>query len=115
MVAYAYDMIQRVNPIGFLGMVLVLEGTSTAIASQAGVAIQQSLGLDKKAFTYLSSHGALDIEHTAFYETLVNRISDPDDLQTLIHSANMFYRLYGDIFRELAARFLPQTLTEAGA
>jgi pyrroloquinoline quinone (PQQ) biosynthesis protein C len=115
MVAYAYDMIQRVNPIGFLGMVLVLEGTSTAIASQAGGAIQQSLGLDKKAFTYLSSHGALDIEHTAFYETLVNRISDPDDLQTLIHSANMFYRLYGDIFRELAARFLPQTLTEAGA
>lgn len=115
MVAYAYDMIQRVNPIGFLGMVLVLEGTSTAIASQAGGAIQQSLGLDKKAFTYLSSHGALDIEHTAFYESLVNRISDPDDLQTLIHSANMFYRLYGDIFRELAARFLPQTLTEAGA
>jgi len=115
MVAYAYDMIQRVNPIGFLGMVLVLEGTSTAIASQAGVAIQQSLGLDKKAFTYLSSHGALDVEHTAFYESLVNRINDADDLQTLIHSANMFYKLYGDIFRELAARFLPKTLTEVAA
>ena len=32
MVAYAYDMIHRVNPIGFFGMVLVLEGTSTAAA-----------------------------------------------------------------------------------
>lgn len=28
MLQYAYDMINRVNPVGFFGMVLVLEGTS---------------------------------------------------------------------------------------
>jgi pyrroloquinoline quinone (PQQ) biosynthesis protein C len=106
MVAYAYDMVYRVNPIGFLGMVLVLEGTSTAMATQAGEALMQSLGLGKKAFTYLSSHGALDVGHTEFYERLVNRIEDKHDRQALINSAKMFYKLYGDIFRELADRFL---------
>ena len=113
MVAYAYDMVYRVNPVGFLGMVLVLEGTSTAMATQAGAAIQQGLGLGKQAFTYLSSHGALDVSHTAFYETLVNRVDDPADQQCLIDSAKMFYKLYGDIFRDLAARFLPAEMLEA--
>ncbi len=107
MVAYAYDMVYRVNPVGFLGMVLVLEGTSTAMATQAGAALQQSLGLPKQAFTYLSSHGALDVGHTAFYESLVNKVEDPRDIAQLIHSAKMFYKLYGDIFRDLASRFLP--------
>jgi len=33
MVSYAYDVIQRRNPAGFFGMVLVLEGTSVALAT----------------------------------------------------------------------------------
>lgn len=107
MVAYAYDMINRINPIGFFGMVLVLEGTSTALATQAGQAIQQSLGLGKNAFTYLSSHGSLDVSHTAFYETLVNQVEDENDRALLIHSAKNFYKLYGNIFRELGDRFVP--------
>lgn len=107
MVAYAYDMVYRVNPVGFLGMVLVLEGTSTAMATRAAAAIRQRLGLGAQAFSYLTSHGALDVGHTAFYEMLVNRIDDPADRRCLIDSATMFYRLYGDIFRDLGARFLP--------
>jgi len=107
MVAYAYDMINRVNPIGFFGMVLVLEGTSTALATQAGQAIKDSLQLSDKAFTYLTSHGSLDVEHTAFYETLVNRIEDQKDRAQLILSAKNFYKLYGDIFRDLGVRFIP--------
>lgn len=113
MVAYAYDMVARVNPIGFFGMVLVLEGTSTAIASQAGEAIQRSLKLDNRAFTYLTSHGALDVGHTEFYANLVNRITDEADQQQLIHAAKVFYKLYGDIFRDLADRFLAQPAREA--
>lgn len=107
MVAYAYDTIARVNPIGFFGMVLVLEGTSVALATHAGKALQQSLGLGNKAFSYLTSHGSLDVEHVDFYESLVNRITDPDDHACLIHSAKMFYKLYGDIFRDLGQRFIP--------
>jgi pyrroloquinoline quinone (PQQ) biosynthesis protein C len=106
MVAYAYDTVYRLNPIGFLGMVLVLEGTSVTLATQAGAAIQQSLGLGRNAFSYLTSHGSLDVGHTDFYAKLVNRIEDAGDRQQLIHSARIFYKLYGDIFRDLEARFL---------
>jgi len=31
----------------------------------------------------------------------MNKITDPKEQQMIIHSANMFYRLYGDIFRAL--------------
>lgn len=106
MVAYAYDMINRVNPIGFFGMVLVLEGTSTAVATQAGETLMQSLNLPKKAFSYLLSHGSLDISHVSFYESLVNQVTSADDQTALIHSAKIFYKLYGDIFRTIEAEFM---------
>ncbi|HED14576.1 MAG TPA: iron-containing redox enzyme family protein [Gammaproteobacteria bacterium] len=101
MVAYVYDTIQRGNPVGFFGMVLVLEGTSIQLATHAAAAIQASLSLPKEAFSYLVSHGSLDISHMQFFESLMNRIDDPDDQQAIIHMANMMYRLYGDVFRSL--------------
>ena len=104
MEAYAYDMIQRVNPIGFFGMVLVLEGTSTVVASQAAKSLSHSLNLPPACFSYLTSHGALDVGHTQFYEEIVNKIIDKNDQQLLIHSAKHFYKLYGDIFREIETR-----------
>lgn len=115
MVAYAYDTIARVNPIAFFGMVLVLEGTSVEVATRAGEAIQSSLGLGSEAFTYLASHGSLDVGHTDFYARLINRIDDPADRAVLIHAARVFYELYGDIFRELAARFFPAIAEKAAA
>ena len=39
MVAYVYDYIARIHPAGFLGMVHVLEGTSSALATRAAHAI----------------------------------------------------------------------------
>ncbi len=104
MVAYAYDMIHRVNPIGFFGMVLVLEGTSTAVATAAGQNIMNSLQLTPKSFSYLLSHGALDVGHTDFYAGIVNQITNKNDQDCLIHSAKSFYQLYGNIFREIEAR-----------
>lgn len=115
MVAYAYDMIARVNPIGFFGMVLVLEGTSVEVATRAGDALKTSLKLGNEAFTYLTSHGALDVGHTDFYAKLVNQIDDPADRAMLVHSAKMFYKLYGDIFRELAQRFFPAIAEKVAA
>ena len=115
MVAYAYDTIARVNPVGFFGMVLVLEGTSVALATHAGEAIQKSLGMGADAFSYLTSHGSLDVSHVSFYESLINKIEDPADQACLVHAAKMFYKLYGDIFRDLGKRFpLPNSLPQAG-
>ncbi len=101
MVSYAYDTIARTNPVGFFGMVHVLEGTSVTTASHAASAIRQALGLPQEAFSYLQSHGALDQGHIQFFESLMNRIEDEQEQAYIIHCAKVFYRLYGDIFRQL--------------
>lgn len=101
MVAYAYDGIARGNPLSFFGMVLVLEGSSVALALLAAEAIQKPLGLPDAAFTYLRSHGTLDLEHTAHFQQLMDLIEDERDQADIIHAAKVFYRLYGDVFRSL--------------
>jgi len=101
MVAYAYDMINRINPIGFFGMVQVLEGTSVNMAEKAADKIRSTLSLPKNAFSYLYSHGSLDQNHLNFFENLMNRIEDSQEQALIIHSATRFYQLYGDIFRSL--------------
>lgn len=101
MVAYAYDTIARGNPLGFFGMVHVLEGSSVALALAAADRIQARLGLPDQAFGYLRSHGTLDREHTAHFARLMDAIGDPADQAAIIHAARMFYRLYGDLFRSL--------------
>jgi pyrroloquinoline quinone (PQQ) biosynthesis protein C len=101
MVAYAYHQVDRGNPVGFFGMVHVLEGTSTALATHAADTLRDALGLPPQAFTYLSSHGSLDLEHVAFFETLVNRLTRPEDQHAVLHVARIMYGLYGDVFRSL--------------
>jgi pyrroloquinoline quinone (PQQ) biosynthesis protein C len=103
MVSYAYDSIQRGNPLAFFGMVLVLEGTSVNLATGAADIIQHQLQLPKKAFSYLRSHGSLDIEHLGFFEKLMNTIANPADQRAIVHAAKVFYQLYGNIFRSIEA------------
>lgn len=101
MVSYAYYTIERINPAAFFGMVLVLEGTSINMALMAAGAIKERLNLPDTAFSYLSSHGALDVEHMGFYEGLMNKVNDEVTQQQIVHCARAMYRLYGDIFRGL--------------
>jgi hypothetical protein len=82
----------------------VLEGTSTALATQAAQTIQLRLDLPDAAFSYLTSHGSLDLAHVAFFVSLMNRVERAADREAIIHSARMMYRLYGDIFRSLPQR-----------
>ena len=103
MVAYVYDRIARHNPASFFGMVNVLEGTSIALATQAAGVLQDNLQLPVKAFSYLTSHGSLDMEHIDFFKKLMNRLDDEDDKTAVVHTARVVYRLYGDIFRSLSA------------
>jgi pyrroloquinoline quinone (PQQ) biosynthesis protein C len=102
MVSYAYDVVNRDNPLGFFGTVQVLEGTSIRIADEAADQIQASLNLHDNAFTYLRSHGKLDQQHIKFFEQLMNCITDAREQLSIVHCANVFYLLYGNMFRELA-------------
>jgi heme oxygenase len=113
MVAYAYDTIARGNPLGFFGMVHVLEGTSVSLALLAADAIQQPLALPDAAFSYLRSHGMLDQEHTAHFARLMDRIDDAQDQAAIVHGARAFYHLYGDVFRSLPLPRVQRDAAEA--
>ena len=107
MVGYTYYAIEWISPYAMLGSVHVLEGMSTLLADKAADAIQRSLGSSyKEGFSYLRSHGALDIEHVAFFKTLVNGLTDTGTQKIVIDASKVFYRLYGDIYHELSTRHL---------
>jgi len=99
MVAYAWDTVQRRNPVGFFGMVHVLEGTSVALAVRAADEIERSLGLPKQAFTYLRSHGTLDLEHMEDLGGILDGLTDPADQAAVIQCARAMFWLYGNMFR----------------
>jgi pyrroloquinoline quinone (PQQ) biosynthesis protein C len=101
LVAYNYDYIARKNPVGFLGMVFMLESTSTQIANHGADSVKAKLDLPQSAFTYLYSHGALDVEHIKFFERLVNRIDDPADQAAIIEVANNTFRLFANLMRSI--------------
>lgn len=96
MVSYVKDMIYK-NPMSFFGMVLVLEGTSTKIATNAASIIKEHLKLKDDSFSYLTSHGELDLEHIVFYEKLINTIKDTKDLEDIIQTAKYVYILYKNV------------------
>ncbi len=102
LVGYVYDYINRRNPVGFFGMVHVLEGTSTALATETARLVQAKLGLPDAAFRYLRSHGTLDREHVQLFRRLIDGLTNPGDLAAVIHVANRVYRLYGDVVRSAA-------------
>jgi len=104
MVAYAYDTVSRRNPVGFFGMVFVLEGTSVALALQAADAVQNALELPDRAFTYLRSHGKLDQEHVGHLASIVDRLDATQDLPAVVTCARAMFHLYGNVFRSLDTR-----------
>lgn len=111
MIAYAYDTVMRRNPVGFFGMVFVLEGTSVALALRAADALQGSLGLPDAAFTYLRSHGSLDQEHVQHLAGILEGLRDPADRDAVRQCAAAMYWLYGSLFRGVDRRLetaLPQ-------
>ena len=110
MVSYAYDLVNRVNPIGFFGMVLVLEGTSVSLADLAANRIRDVLQLPERAFSYLRSHGSIDQSHIKYLEDIINRFENPDEQALVSHAAKTFYQLYKGIFDSLQ-----QVTTESGA
>lgn len=101
MVAYAYDTASRRNPVGFFGMVFVLEGASVALACNAADRIQTSLQLPNKAMTYLRSHGQLDKQHVQDLYAILNRFDEEQDRAAVERCAQVMFRLYGSIFYEL--------------
>ncbi|MCB9989809.1 MAG: iron-containing redox enzyme family protein [Rhodospirillales bacterium] len=101
MVSYNYDYIARKNPVGFFGMVFMLESTSTQIATNGADAVKNGTGLSDDAFSYLYSHGSLDVKHMKFFESLMDKIDDPADQEAIIEVAQNTFLLFADVFRSI--------------
>jgi pyrroloquinoline quinone (PQQ) biosynthesis protein C len=101
LVAFAYDMVGRRNPVGFFGMVHVLEGTSVALALRAADQIKATLALPNRAFTYLRSHGTLDQEHVQDLARILDRLDCDEDREAIVRCAQSIYWLYGNMFWRL--------------
>lgn len=102
MVGYAYYAIEHVSPYAMLGSVHVLEGMSVLLADKVADAVRQAMGVRHDlGFSYLRSHGSLDMEHVAFFKSLADSIHDAAAQAQIIESARIFYRLYGAIFDDL--------------
>jgi hypothetical protein len=101
MTDFAYDYIANVNPMGFFGMVFVLEGTSVKLATHGAEAVARNLGLGPGCFSYLTSHGALDMEHLTFFENLMNEVEDPADQAAIITVAKAIFVRFADMFRAI--------------
>lgn len=101
MVSYLYDAINREHPAALLGMVFMLEGTSTQVATSMAHKIKQILSLPNNAFSYLLSHGELDIEHFGFFESLVNQIDNVKHQQLIIESAQTCFDLYTSMLNNI--------------
>ncbi len=101
MIAYAYYVVREVNPVALLGMIFVLESTSSSLASTGASAVRTALSLPRSCFTYLESHGALDLEHMQFFADLLARLEDEADRQAVVRMAQRMFVLFADVFRSI--------------
>ncbi|WP_404478735.1 AMP-binding protein [Novosphingobium sp. BL-52-GroH] len=98
MVSHAFARIADGDPVAFFGMVYVLESISVALAQRGASAVAMRLGLPPEAFTYLTSHGALDQDHMAFLAGLVNAMSEAKDRASILSMAREIFALFGGVF-----------------
>ncbi|KOO09302.1 TenA family transcriptional regulator [Vibrio hepatarius] len=101
MTSYLYHQIDRHNPMALFGMVWVLEGTSVGVGGQIAKLVKETLGLPDEAMSYLTSHSILDQDHIQFFESLMEKVTDVKDQQAIIDSANMVFKLYGQMLESL--------------
>ena len=79
----------------------MLESTSTEIATTGADSLKNALKLPKNAFTYLYSHGSLDIEHLEFFKKTVNKIDDPIDQEAIIDVAQKTFKLFANVIASI--------------
>lgn len=101
MVEYAYYTVNCKNTLGILGMHHVMEGAILSLALQSADNMRNTLLLPIDAFTYLYSHGSLLQDNADVFIGAMNRIDRSEDRDLIIHSAQIFYKLYGDVLLSL--------------
>ena len=101
MTAYNYYAAEHVHPCSVLGMLFVLEVIASVYGGRLAGAIARKIGRDAAAggFKFLSSHATMELDHMASLNRLVNKIEDPAAQAAIVHSTNVNFHQFGQIFR----------------
>ncbi len=102
---YLKQVAVEADPLALLGMSYILETQSVRLAHAAAQLLRETAGASG-ALRYLTSHGTLDIEHTARLEALLDTIEDFASQEAIIACAQRTCALYGGIFEHLHRRLL---------
>jgi hypothetical protein len=83
-------------------MLYTLEVISSVYGGRVSDSIARALGRDVEAggFGFLTSHAAMDMDHMAKLNRLVNTISDPGAQQAIVNSTRVNFYQFGLMFGE---------------
>ncbi|MEM1261380.1 MAG: iron-containing redox enzyme family protein [Pseudomonadota bacterium] len=94
LVAFAFYQIQNHNPIGYLGYLLFLEFTPTAIGGELLKKLA-SIGVPESATTFLQDHTTVDVHHNKLMERYVAELVVTEaDLSAVTYAIHTTGRLY---------------------
>lgn len=101
MIGYNYYSAEHINPTSILGMLHVLEEIAADFAVPAAKNIAKAIGVPgPDGFTFLQSHGELDLDHVEDFKQLVETITDPADQQAIIDASRVNYAMFGALFNQ---------------
>jgi hypothetical protein len=93
--AFMYHAASRPDPLGLLGAMFVIEGLGEKLAGPWASAIQDQLGLDKAAISFLAYHGANDGDHLDMFDrALALAVTDAAVAEDVVRHARIVARLY---------------------
>ena len=101
LVAYAWDIVLRREPVGLLGLQHVLAVSGVRGAARAADNLRLALSLPSEAFRFLQSHGTPGLPRVDRLAALLDRIDEPEDRRWIGHVEALGYRLAADLLREL--------------
>jgi Iron-containing redox enzyme len=102
--AWMFHEASRPNPFGLLGAMFIIEGLGSIKASAWGRLVQDRLGLDKNAVSFLLYHGENDAEHMEEFEAMLRMVlPDPATAVRIVTCARVTARLYALQIEEITA------------
>lgn len=102
--AWMFHEASRPDPFGLLGAMFIIEGLGSIKASSWGGLVQERLGLDKDAVSFLLYHGDNDAAHMEEFEAMLRMVlPDAATAARIATCARVTGRLYALQIEEIAA------------
>lgn len=99
LVAYQFYTVERLNPVGLLGLEYALEGSTASSAGALVARLQQVLSLPDNTLQFFKRHVAVDAHHQEEnVQTLLSLVRTPHDRLAVLRNARDSYELYAAMY-----------------